>query len=567
MATTLSPKFERMKVYSRHVVPILLVLSSLVLLTGSRQRPPDYFEISKNLDIFGKALREISLNYVDEVEVNAFVRVGIEAMFASLDPYTNYYSSSEIEDYRFLSTGQYGGIGTVGALRSGRYVVTEVAEGSPAAEADVRVGDELVRIDNQVLLGTGLSAEVIGSLLRGQPGTSVEVELRRGGEASPRVVKLPRQDLRVPNVPFFTDLGGGVAYVVLAGFTRDASREVQAALERVKQANGGTLKGIVLDLRGNPGGLLYEAIAVSNLFVGQGEVIVETRGRMEGSVEAYLAPNVAYDTETPLTVLVDGGSASASEIVAGVMQDLDRGVVVGQRSFGKGLVQTTRPLSYNAQMKLTTAKYYTPSGRCIQELDYTQRATGVVRRTDSLEQVFRTRAGRPVYEGQGIRPDVPAGQARVPGIVAALDTAHLIFDFATRYRAEHPELASPKTFSVDPALYQAFLTFVQAQGFAYQSPAQVQLERLRAELAAQGYAAALASQITALEQALTAQANSDFTTYRVDIARALEREIVRRYTYQSGVIESTFDDDPMVLEALALLNDTARYTTLLAGNR
>lgn len=541
----------------------VMAFLGFVSLVGYQTAPPNLFDISKNLDIFGRVLREIDLNYVDEVEVNRFVRVGVDAMLKSLDPYTNYYSASEVEDYRFLSTGQYGGIGTSTQFRDGRFTITEIVKGSPAEKNGLWVGDIILRIDNQLVQASDLPADVASSLLRGQPGTFIELEVLRPGEDKPRVLRLERADIKVDNVPYFGLLEGGIAYVALSGFTRDASTEVRRSIEEVRKMHP-ELKGIVLDLRGNLGGLLYEAIAVSNLFVNRGEVIVETKGRMDGSVEVYTAPNLVFDLGTPVAVLIDGNSASASEIVAGVLQDLDRGVIVGQRSYGKGLVQTTRPLSYNAQIKLTTAKYYTPSGRCIQELDYSRGGEGeVIVRADSLRRTFFTRNRRPVYDGQGIMPDVPVDGSAKLKITKDLVEKHLVFDFATEFRRRNPSIGNPITFQITDEIYNQFVVFATDRGFSYMSRPMQYLARTREAMEKEMADSEALAKLEALEAHLRAEAAREIQLQRAEIERVLKAAIVERYAYQTGVIESSFADDAVVLEAVRILSSPERYRTIL----
>ena len=387
--------------------------------------------------------------------------------------------------------------------------------------------------------------------------------------AEPIAVTVAREDIHVPNVEFSTLLStprGPVAYVVLTGFTREAAVEVRKALDQLKAKAGAPgLKGIVLDLRGNPGGLLIEAINVSNLFVPKGERIVETKGRMDDASITHTAPNTPFDVETPLVVLINRGSASASEIVAGVVQDLDRGVIVGRRSFGKGLVQTTRQLSYNAQIKITTARYYTPSGRCIQAIDYshTDAQGGVVKRADSLKRAFSTRRGRRVLDSGGIEPEVTVPELELSQVAADLRNEFFIFDFASHYRARTPQLAPPGQFRVDDALYAEFARFAAERKFTFRSRATQQLATLEEQLKKESLHATLKPQLDALRQAVEAQAATALQQNRANVSLVLKRELLGRYYFQPGEHEGLLPDDPDVQAALQLLAEPARYEALL----
>ncbi|MCB0844758.1 MAG: S41 family peptidase, partial [Bacteroidetes bacterium] len=386
-----------------------LVLSLVIMVSFSvgfiTHVPDNYFEISKNLDIFGKLYREINSLYVDDTDPSELMRTGIDAMLNSLDPYTNYIGEEEIEDFRFMSTGKYGGIGALIGKRKGNIVVLEPYDGYPAQKAGLKAGDQILQIED-TKIGSDKEVSDVRDLLRGEEGTPVKLTIQRLGEEEPMILSLERDQVKVDNVPYSGMVNDHIGYIALTGFTQDAGKEVKKALEKLKKEHS-SLSGLILDLRGNPGGRLDEAINVANVFITQKEKIVETRGRQEESRRALYANRPATDDMTPLAVLVNSRSASASEIVAGSIQDLDRGIVVGNRSFGKGLVQNIRPLSYNSQLKVTTAKYYTPSGRCIQAINYADRNEdgSVARIPDSLKNSFTTRNGRTVYDGGGIEPD------------------------------------------------------------------------------------------------------------------------------------------------------------------
>lgn len=543
----------------------LLLGAALVLFTGFGVPPDDYFEIAKNVDVFTRVVREVHQEYVDAIEPNRFVQTGLEAMLASLDPYTNYIPASDIEEYRFLNTGQYGGVGVRSRIRGSRVEITEVLEEGPARRAGLQVGDYVLSIDGQAVPTPQMQEENVALLFRGQSDRPARLEVHRPGIAQPMTLQVPREEIRVRNVDYKQLLPGGVGYVSLSGFTRGAAAEVKDALQQLSTQYGGPLKGMVLDVRDNPGGLLDEAVGVSNLFLPQGELIVQIRGRGAGSTQPFLAQQTPHDTRTPLVVLVNGRSASASEIVAGSVQDLDRGVILGRRSFGKGLVQTTRPLSYNAQIKITTARYYTPSGRCIQELEYTHTggAESVRKATDDLQQDYRTRSGRPVRAAGGISPDVPQPERPFHAITRALQDSNHLFDFATQYRQRHPEAGAAPDFKVTDALWAEFTQFLAKRGFRHTGPATAALAQLTKALADEGYQASTSAQVAALRQALEAQLAQDLQRHRTEISEALGAELVGRYHYRGGQLAFTLRQDPDLQQALALLADPARYTALL----
>ncbi len=545
---------------------VTVILTAVVSFSvGFNSRPADhYFEVAKNIDIFGKVMREVNTNYVDEVEPNKFVRFGIDAMLKTLDPYTDYISASEIEDIRFMSTGQYGGIGARVGAREKMIVVTEPYPDSPALKAGLMAGDEIIQIDNEKLEGKNMEPDAVSNMLRGQPKTRVKLIVKRYGVPAPIPFDIEREDIKVKNVEYYSLLEGNIGYVALTGFTKDAHLEVKQAIEKMKQQSGG-LKGIIIDLRGNPGGLLFEAIGISNLFIPQGERVVETRGRMEGQNRAFFAESVPLDTETPVAVLVNGGSASASEIVAGVMQDLDRSVVVGRKSYGKGLVQTTRPLSYQSQIKITTARYYTPSGRCIQAIDYKHddETGGVVKRADSLKQAYKTRAGRTVLDAGGIDPDVKVPETEYHKVAFDLRTQYHMFDFATQYRHKHPTLAAAKEFKVDDALYAEFVRFTQERQFHFSTRAETQVATLKDQLKKEGYLTQLGAQVDVLSAELKKQAANDIWTHKAEISRLLAQDIVNRYHGKAGERENSFGYDEDLKAAISLLKDPVRYKGLL----
>lgn len=546
--------------FQRTTAPYLV----LMLVLGWAATPPRnhdaYFEISKNMDVFSKVLKEVTLNYVDEVETNKFVRKGIDAMLGSLDPYTNFISASEIEDYRFLSTGEYGGIGARIAQRDTGFVITEPYQDKPADKAGLRAGDILIEIDGEDVTDGKFNVGDISQMLRGEAKKPVKVKVLRYGEPAPLTLTIVRDKVKIDNVPYYGMVNDSIGYIALEGFTQNASGEVKDAYNTLKKNHPQFIR-LVLDLRGNPGGLLYEAINISNLFINKGEKVVETRGRMPGSVKVYNAPNVPIDTKMPIAVLINGRSASASEIVSGVIQDLDRGVVVGRRSFGKGLVQTTRPLSYNNQIKITTARYYTPSGRNIQAIDYRKRTLegSVLRIPDSLSHIFETRRGRPVKDAGGITPDVYVKEKELHKITQDLLREFLIFDFATQFRALHASIPPAREFKISDDLYKEFVAFTKQRGFTYTSDAEDDMAAFREILQQEAYYDDLVPALDRLEAEIKDHLQNDIFAHQDQIKTYLRAEIISRYYYAHGRVEASFRDDGDIATAVEVLQDFQRY--------
>lgn len=547
---------------------ILIPVGVVVFFAGFAARNPqdNYFEISKNLDIFGKVYREINAYYVDEVDPGKFMKTGIDAMLATLDPFTNYITASEIEDFKFQTSGHYSGIGASISRRSeGKSVIiTEVYESFPAQTAGIIPGDEILKIDNTQIEGANLDIQAVRDLLRGQPKTKLTLTIKTPGESDIRKVEVLRDDIQVKSVPWSGTVADNVGYIQLTSFSMEATNDIKAAFETIRKNNPG-LKGIILDLRDNPGGLLMEAVNISNLFVNRGEKIVETRGRADGSLKIYQAQETALDTIIPVVILINGSSASASEIVSGVMQDLDRGVVIGQRSYGKGLVQNSRPLSYNTQLKLTTAKYYTPSGRCIQAIDYSHRREDGTwdKIPDSLMTEFKTRRGRSVYDGGGIAPDITISPPEYHRITQEMVAQFIIFDFATEFHKKNPTIAPARTFQITDDIYNEFIQFVGSKKFEYATKAEKELKELQGVLEKEGYWEKVKGQVSNLEDNLKENKKNDIKDYRKQIERILKAEIVSRYYYRVGRLESSFDNDPEVTAAVQLINDPARYKSIL----
>lgn len=510
-----------------------------------------YFEISKNLEIFTELYKELNIYYVDDTQPGKLMKTGIDAMLSSLDPYTQYIPESDMEDYRFQTTGQYGGVGALIKRKGDIVVVSEPYENYPAMKAGIWAGDEIVEVDGRRIAGMG--TDEVSKLLKGQAGSTVKVVTRRaGGETTTHM--LTREEIKIPDVPFkgIVDEAGHVGYIKLNSFTQTAGQEVRAALKELKD-QGATR--MILDLRGNGGGLLREAVNIVNLFVPKNQLVVETKGRIAEWDKTYKTLSDPLDAEMPLVVLVDGGSASASEIVCGSLQDLDRAVVVGERTFGKGLVQQTRDLYYNSKLKVTVAKYYIPSGRCIQKIDYAHRDSSgtAVHVADSVIKAFKTRNGRPVFDGRGIAPDVAVTEPEIAKVVGGLYAEDLFFDFATNYRLQHPDIGPPESFKITDAIYGSFLEFVKNKKFDYDTESMEMLDSLIAVTKKERYYEHAQAQIDALRKELAPDRSEDLSRFRSDIEEVLRYEIVARYHFQTGRAKAAMGTDPCVRKAIDLL--------------
>lgn len=525
------------------------------------------FLTSKYLDVFHAVFRELDLMYVDTIDIPGTLEAGISAMLSRLDPYTVYYPEDDEEDLKMMLTGKYAGVGAIIRYhkRYDRVVVVEPYEGMPALDAGLRAGDILLSIDGDDL--KGLSVDKVSERLRGEAGTMLTVRAKREGVTDSILeVKLTRANIALPSVPYYTMLSDSIGYIILNSFTENCAREVRLALVELKDRGA---KRLVLDLRGNGGGSLSEAVDITGLFVPKGTVVVTTRGKIAQATQSFRTRREPLDATMPLVVLVDGQSASASEIVAGAIQDLDRGVIMGRRTYGKGLVQTVRDLPYNSSLKLTTGKYYTPSGRCVQAIDYARRAEdgSVERIPDSLTTEYRTVAGRSVRDGGGITPDVPLQPDSLPNILFYLANSDVLFDFATDYTRLHPTMPPVAEFVVTDSLYTAFLAAVKASDFTYDRQSERALAALKELARFEGYAESASAEFAALEKKLTHDIDHDFRYFEPRIKELLADELVSRYYYQRGSIEQTLKADSTVIRAYRLLADEPAYRAVLSGEK
>ena len=541
-----------------------LILALLLSVGVYAQEKQNNFEIAKSLDIYNSLLRELNLNYVDEINPGELNETAIKAMLDGLDPYTVFIPESDIENAKFMTTGEYGGIGALIQYDGEWTRISEPYYGWPAQKAGLIAGDVILEVNGVDCKKK--NTQQVSEMLKGQPGTELTMKIKRYGEEKPLTKTLKREKVKIDNIPYYTVFDNGVAYLSLSGFTRDAAKEMKEKFLEMKKNH--ELKGFILDLRGNGGGLMNEAVDIVNLFVPKGKMVVSMRGKAANANSVHPTTNEPVDLEIPLAVLVDGSSASASEIVAGAIQDYDRGVIIGERTFGKGLVQNILPLSYNTQMKVTVAHYYIPSGRCIQEIDYSHKKDTTQTKADTLGKAFTTVGGRTVYEGHGITPDVKVKRDPYATVTAYLYGKSFIFDYANKFYSEHKTIDSANRFQIDEATYKDFMKFVKDKNFSYTTESEKAIEKLKKVAKDEGYLDKIQPQIDQLEKNFAAEKENDLISNRKDIEELLRSEIVGRYYYQKGRIISSLNDDPDLKRAFEILlntNDKDEYHSILGG--
>lgn len=534
----------------------IAIIAVIGLSSYSFTRDQKNFEIAKSLDIYHTLFRELNMFYVDEINPSKLVKTSIDEMLSSLDPYTNYISEDQIEDFRFMTTGEYAGIGAMISKQNNKIVIAEPYEGFPAQKFGLKAGDVILEVEGKATIK--MNTEDVSNLLKGPANKPVKIKLQRPGAKKPYTVDVVREKIAINAVPYYGMLDDNTAYIRLSNFTANCSKEVQKAFLKLKENNP---KSLVLDLRSNPGGLLMESVKIVNFFVPKGEEIVSTRGKVKQWDKIYKATANPIDTTIRIAILTNRGSASASEIVAGAIQDLDRGIIVGTRTFGKGLVQTTRDLSYNTKLKVTTAKYYIPSGRCIQALDYSHRNEdgSIAHVPDSLVSEFTTKKGRKVYDGGGVVPDILIEGDRLSSLGIAMITKFLVFNFATKFSNENKSIAEPEEFKVTDEIYNQFSAFIKENKFEYESQSKDEFEALVESAKREKYFGMAKAEFKALKAKLEPNLDKDLVLFKDEISELLEDEIVSRYYYQKGAIRAAINNDKGIKKAIHELKSETAY--------
>lgn len=551
------------KLKLRGALLVLLVAAGTSCFFGFKNSDSHSFQVAKNLDIFNSIVKELDLFYVDTIDPNKTIRTGIDAMLYSLDPYTCYYPEDDQSELEQMLKNSYGGIGSIITWNSKlkRSMIAEPYEGMPAATSGLKAGDILMEIDGKDLMGK--NNQEVSEMLRGQVGTGFRLKVQRPGVEQPLEFDIVRRSIQLPIIPYYTKLDNGIGYINLSTFSGNPSREFkQAFLDLKKQG----ITSLVIDLRNNGGGLLDEAVEIANFFLPRGKTLVTTKGKVKQASNTYKTLREPLDLEIPLALLVNSNTASSSEILAGSLQDLDRAVIIGTRTLGKGLVQTTRQLPYGGTMKLTTSKYYIPSGRCVQAIDYQHRnEVGVAERIpDSLTSVFHTAAGREVRDGGGVTPDIGVTPEKLPNILYYLVNDNLIFDYATQYCLKHPTIAPAREFVVTDADYADFKEMVKKADFKYDQQTEKMLKTLKEMAEFEGYLADAAPEFEALEKKLSHNLERDLDHFAKDIKSMIAQEIIKRYYYQRGGIIEQLKDDDDLKEAVKVLTDPAAYGRILS---
>lgn len=546
----------------KKITVVLLVLMTVGLMPVKGQNPSTdrSFELSKNLEIFSRLYQTLYFNYVDDVDPGATMKKAIDAMLSSLDPYTVYYPESDMEDVKLQLLGQYGGIGALIHQEGDKIYVSEPYKDLPADKAGLRAGDRILAVNGEST--EGKSNADVSSAMRGQAGTTVTLKLERDGKSFERTIT--RAEIKLPNVPYSGMLPGNIGYVKLDEFTQDAAKNVREAFVKLKRDHP-DMEGFILDLRNNGGGLMNEAVDLVNLFVRKGQLIVETKGKVSAKNTKNYTHLNPEDTEIPVAVLINAYSASASEITAGSLQDLDRAVIVGSRSYGKGLVQNVLPLVYNSQMKITVSKYYIPSGRCIQAIDYSHRDENgrAVKVPDSLKTAFHTANGRVVYDGFGIEPDIEVEPQYISPLAGTLISKFHIFNYVNKFVKEHPTVDAPDKFRITDAIYNDFVQYLSDKDYSYPTETEEMLKGLRDAAKEENYLEALSADLDALEAKLKKDKSDDLNKFRSEISDLLKAEILVRYYYAAGRLEGSLVTDPEVLKAVEVLKNKELYQKTL----
>ena len=546
---------------------LLLILLLFTATTAFGQTKQNNFEISKSLDIYNNVLRQLNMYYVDEINPAELNENAIKAMLEGLDPYTVYIPEEQIEDVRLMTTGEYGGIGAIIQYFEGKTQISEPYEGFPAAKAGLIPGDVFLEVNGIDV--SGKMTNEVSDLLKGTPGTTVKLKMQREGEKEPIVKELKREKIKIDNIPYYTVFDNGIGYAILTQFTKDCARELKDVIVEMKKKY--ELKGFILDLRNNGGGLLNEAVDIVNMFVPKDKLVVYQKGKVAEQNYNHFTQHEPLDLEIPLVILVNEGSASASEIVSGSIQDLDRGVIVGQRTFGKGLVQNILPMNYNSQIKVTVAHYYLPSHRCIQEIDYSKKnkknVADTLTKTDTLGKAFHTANGRVVYEGHGIQPDVKIEPQMLSTIATYLSVKNLFFKYANKFYREHKSIKSAKDFKITDEIYNDFMQFVKDENFTFTSSSEKQIQELEKIAKLEGYLDDIQPILDQTVTKIEEEKAKDLINNREEIEQMLKYEIVSRYYYQKGRIIANLEDDPELKRAFEIILNQEEYNNILKGTK
>ncbi|OFX77498.1 MAG: peptidase S41 [Bacteroidetes bacterium GWE2_29_8] len=554
---------DKLKVFANKIKKsffiLFIIVSSFFFLNFS----DNLFEVSKNLEIFHSIIKELNINYVDQIEPGKIISNAIDGMLESLDPYTNYIQESDVEDYKFMTTGQYGGIGAMIFSKEGLPVISEVYLNTPANKNDLQPGDVILEIDGKSTKEKDPSD--ISSILRGQVGTNVKILVKRETINKTFELNIKREEIKLDNIPYYGLIDDNIGYIKLNSFTQNATNEVRDALNALKSSYN--IKSLIFDLRDNGGGLLHESVFIANLFVEKDKLIVSTKGKNQSKNQVYTTPNNPIEQNMPVVFLVNRRSASASEVLSGSMQDLDRAVIIGERTFGKGLVQNIVPLDYNSQLKVTIAKYYIPSGRCIQAIDYSNRNEdgSVGKIPDSLVTAYKTKNGRVVYDGGGITPDIVLKPVNISKISTSLILKRLIFDYATLFKSKNSSIKEINQFEIGDVIYDDFIAFLDGKDYDYVTDSETNLEELKKAAEEEKYFDKIQKDYEVLYDKIKHNKEADLHNFKEEIKDLLKEEIASRYYFQKGRIQISLLNDPYVKKAIPILKNTKTYEDILTG--
>ncbi len=541
----------------------LIFIVFIFVTTGIFAQENNNFEVAKNIEIYSNVLRQLNLNYVEDIKPGQLTQTAIDAMLNSMDPYTVYVPESRLEDFELMTKGEYGGIGSLIQKQGDYVVITEPYEGFPAQKSGLKAGDKIIAINGES--AKGKSSSDVSKKLKGIPGSVIKLTIQHYGSNKDTIIEIKREKIKIPNIPYHGIVDGNIGYIILSQFNKNAAMDVKKAFLDLKHKYN--IKGLIFDLRGNGGGLLSEAVDIVNIFVPKGQLIVSTKGKLKRNSTDNYTHNDPVDLNMPVTVLVNGNTASASEIVSGSLQDLDRAVIIGQRTFGKGLVQNIVPLPYNSKMKITIAKYYIPSGRCIQAIDYFNKdKNGDPNHVpDSLITAFKTKDGRTVYNGKGIKPDIVTKEQKYSQVTSDLYAKNYIFNFVNQFVLNHDTIVAPDKFTVSDSVFNAFKKYVTEKGFNYNTQTGELLKQLDESAKREKYLTAMKPYLDSLKVTIKSQKKKDIDKYKPEIKNLLKMEIIGRYYYQTGKIVASLEHDPDIKQAEKVINNKTLYSSILKG--